>query len=210
MKQVFSDITNQFEEKVGKYNWEDPAHLAVWSAQTFYYTSHGTRIMSLCAARVPVDNDKLHQFFVNHLREEMNHQLLALSDIKKLGFSIDQIPEFSSTRMFYETQYYKALHNPVSFYGFGLMLELLSISVGKTVYNRVKKANLESSFLKVHVHEDESHAPAVEKILETVSEKDAKEVVNNLIQSAYAYELILQESTEFANEKLRRSLKKAA
>lgn len=200
MKKLFSDINDQFDAKVDKFKWEDPAHLAAWSAQTFYYTSHGTRIMALCAAMTPIGNDKLHQFFIHHLEEEMNHQLLALADIKKLGYSIDVIPEFSSTRMFYETQYYKAIRNPVSFYGFGLMLELLSISAGKKAYKRVKEANLESVFLKVHVHEDESHAPAVEKILEGVSEQDRKEIISNLLQSAYAYELILEECTAFGNQ----------
>lgn len=197
------DINDQFESKVDKFKWEDPAHLAAWSAQTFYYTSHITRIMSLCAAQTNVNNNKLHQFFIHHLKEEMNHQLLALGDVKKLGYDIDEIPEFPSTRIFYETQYYKGLRNPISFYGFGLMLELLSITAGKTAYQRVKKANLESNFLKIHVVDDESHAPQVEKILEGISDVDKAEIANNLIQSAYTYELVFKDCDDFANNRLK-------
>lgn len=201
MEKIFKQINEQFTEKLNKYKWESPSHLAIWSAQTYYYTNHITRIMAMCAAKTDLNNNKLHQFFINHLKEEMNHQLLALNDIKKLSYRIEDLPELPSTRNFYETQYYKAESHPISFYGFGLMLELLSISAGKEIYKRVKQAGLESTFLRVHVIDDQSHAPEVEKILLGISDYDRQGIAKNLLQSAFTYNNIFNECNDFVEEK---------
>ncbi len=202
MKKLFEALSSEYTLRFESFPWDRREELAVWSAQTYYYTSHITRIMASCAANIKVGDDVIHKFFIRHLSEEMGHQHLAAQDVKALGFDISQIPELPSTRLFYEPQYYKSIKDPLSFYGFGLMLELLAITGGGKIYQRIRSSGLDSSFLRVHIKEDESHAPAVENVLKSVSPATQRRIEDNCAQSFLAYDMMLIEIKAFA-EKLR-------
>ncbi len=197
MKQLFKQLNNKYKEDMFKFPWEDREHLAIWSAQTYYFTKHITRIMALCSANCRFESEEVHKFFIEHLREEMGHHAIAEKDVKKLGYNLSNIPEFASTRLLYEPQYFKAQFDPISFYGFGLMLEWLAVDIGAEIYQRIKKADLESNFLKIHVKEDVEHSDHAEALINKYQGEQMERIKQNCHQTFVAYDLILKEVKEY-------------
>ncbi len=201
MKTFFDQLNQKYNESFVNFPWQDEYHLASWSAQTHYFTKHITRIMAMCSANCKFEYEELHKFFIEHLREEFGHHIIAQKDVEKLGYSLESFPELPSTRLLYEPQYFKALQNPISFYGFGLMLEWLAVSIGTTVYNKVKDAGLESNFLKVHIKEDGEHSEKAEMLVKKFQKENVEEIKKNCLQTFVAYDLMLKEISYSVNLK---------
>ena len=91
----------QLSHAIDQVRWEDKQVYGNWLAQTYYYTRHTTRMLSLAGSYFYEDEQKLHERFLTHAGEEMNHELISLGDLKKLGFTLKDFPELPSTRSFY-------------------------------------------------------------------------------------------------------------
>ena len=107
----------------------------------------------------------------------MSHEILALRDLKQLGLSLEQYPEFPSTRSFYQTQYYMIEHvSPWSFWGYILMLEGLALTKGPWMFNEIKQHHGEKagSFVKVHAAEDVGHMAEAERAMQSLPERYQK------------------------------------
>jgi pyrroloquinoline quinone (PQQ) biosynthesis protein C len=120
----------------------------------------------------------------------------VLHDLAQLGIAQDALRELNSTRMFYETQYYKIEHvDPYAVYGYILMLEATGPVCGDAIVERVTRAFGPrcATFLKLHAAEDVDH---VQRALDMVAQLDEcthETVLQNLHQSAQAYRLMLGE-----------------
>ncbi len=202
MKKLFKELNTQYRETFLNCPWDDKNFLASWSAQTYYFTKHITRIMALCSAQCKFEHEDAHKFFIEHLREEWGHHRIAEKDVEKLGFDLAHFPELPSTRLLYEPQYFKASYDPISFYGFGLMLEWLAVDVGVTIYQRIKKAGLESNFLKVHVKEDVEHSDHAEELINKFPGEQMERIKQNCHQTFVAYDLVLKEAADYARKNL--------
>jgi hypothetical protein len=168
-------------------------------AQTYYFTSHSTRIMALCAAHCDVTRDSLHEFFLRHMIEEMGHHKLAKKDLGQLGFKIENFAELNSTRWLYQPQYYWASFNPIVFYGYGLALEMISLEFGPPLASALEKSGLKSSFVKIHVQEDVQHIDRCIHLLNTMaSPEEMHKVKENFEQTVAAYFAMVQEVAELA------------
>jgi hypothetical protein len=179
-----------------EFPWEDRAAYGDWLAQTYYYVRHSTRLLAASAARFPLDarGNALHHRFAEHMAEEKQHEKLALHDIRELGFSIDDLPERSSTRFFYEPQYYKIEHvHPVALFGYILPLEAIGPVGGKRVIERVSAAHGTKviAFLKLHTEEDVNHLAKALEVLAAVPPEQRDVVLQNLEQSTDGYVGIL-------------------
>jgi thiaminase len=165
-------------------------------AQTNYYVSHSTRLLALAASRFRFSEEQLHRRFIKHATEEMSHETLALRDLKNLGFSLRQFPEFPSTRAFYQTQYYMIEHvSPWSFWGYILMLEGLAVTNGAWLYNEIKQHYGEKagSFVKVHAAEDVGHMAEAEKAMESLPERERPLVIEQIANSCFYYCSMLEQ-----------------
>jgi hypothetical protein len=181
-----------------QFPWEERAAYADWLAQTYYYVRHSTRLLAAAAARFAIDarGNALHHRFAAHMAEEKQHEKLALHDIKELGFSIDDLPERSSTRFFYEAQYYKIEHvHPIALFGYILPLEALGPVSGKHVIVRVSAAHGGKviAFLKLHTEEDVDHLAKALEVLEAIPPEQREVVLQNLEQSTDGYLGILRD-----------------
>jgi predicted metal-dependent hydrolase len=154
--------------------------------------------LAAAAARFSLDSrgNAYHLRFGAHIGEECSHEQLALNDLQRLGVDANALRELSSTRMFYETQYYKIDYvDPYALYGYILMLEATGPLCGDAIATRVTSAHGPkcASFLKLHAAEDVDH---VQRALAMVGELDTSThatVLQNLHQSASAYRLMLSE-----------------
>lgn len=172
---------------------------ADWLAQTFYYVRHSTRLLAAAAARFPQDalGDALHLRFAKHMAEEKKHELLCVHDVKALGLSIAELPEHASTRMFYETQYFKVEHkHPTALLGYILPLEAIAVTGGPAHLARVKAAYPTTkcwSFVHVHAEEDPDHLEKAFQAIESLPPELHPAILENLLQSTDAYINMLAE-----------------
>jgi len=181
--------------------WQDKAVYGAFLAQTNYYVSHSTRLLALAASRFKMSEDPLHRRFIKHATEEMNHEVLALRDLKSLGLSLKQYPEFPSTRAFYQTQYYMIEHvSPWCFWGYILMLEGLALTKGPWLFNELKQHHGEkaASFVRVHATEDVAHMAAAEKAIQSLPDQERPLVIEQIANSCFYYRAMLQQCAAHA------------
>lgn len=176
--------------------WEDAAFYALWLAQTYRLVVHTTRFLGLCAGKLGPADDEQHQRVLDHITQERGHDLLALHDIKALGFNIERLPELPETSALYHAQYYFIeRHGPTAHYGYSLCLEGLASHVGMQVTERLAKAHGEKTvrFIRLHSVEDVGHFEAGVAGLDGIQPVDRDAVIANLVQSCYMYGAMLGE-----------------
>jgi hypothetical protein len=89
-------------EPIRQFPWHEARAYAQFLAQTSYYVCHSTRLLGLCASRIGIEREKLHQRFLKHAVEERIHHLLAARDIEHLGFKLRSMPELPITGALYK------------------------------------------------------------------------------------------------------------
>ena len=199
MQSVLNECVDQLGEGLERFPWADANAYADWLAQTYYYVQHSTRLLAASAARFSCDErgNMFHHRFGAHLGEEKKHELLALHDIKGMGFDIASFPEHHITRMFYEPQYYKVEHlNPLTLFGYILPLEAMSARKGRWVLDRVVEGHGDqcAAFLKVHAADDVEHVEKAFRVLEGLRADERAMIERNLRQTTFGYLAILGES----------------
>jgi pyrroloquinoline quinone (PQQ) biosynthesis protein C len=196
MKALLLDEIERLAPDVDAFPWEERAAYADWLSQTYYYVRHSTRLLATAAGRFDLDErgTALHRRFAEHLREESNHEVLAVRDAKEIGESIADYPELPATRMFYESQYYKIEHlQAVAFFGYILALEAVGPRFGQTLSTRIQRTfgNRCTSFLRVHTEPDAEHLDKALKMVEALTERERALVEDNVHQTLYGYGAIL-------------------
>jgi pyrroloquinoline quinone (PQQ) biosynthesis protein C len=184
-------------EHIKNCDWKNKNFYADYMAQTFYYVRHSTRLLALSASRLNYEEEQgYHLRFIAHLKEESNHEKLAINDLKHLGFELEDMPELSSTRLFYEPQYYKVEHErPLALMGYILYLEALAQKACPPLVAElsVKYGNRCATFFHVHGEEDPEHVAAALNLISSLSEKDLDCIRRNIVQSAHAYNGLLSD-----------------
>jgi uncharacterized ferritin-like protein (DUF455 family) len=200
------NIKNEFD----KINWADPNKYAEFLAQTYFYARYTTRILALAGVRVPLEERKLHARLLTHAGEERGHDKMILNDLKALGRDIGEFESKPFTSACFQTQYYLIEHvNPMALYGFILLLEGVSLACGPELYEKVT-ANFKNAttYLKVHIEEDEDHVAQNLKAIETMNPHLLKAIHENLVQTSGFYIGMLRDVV--ATNALTRKILKAA
>jgi hypothetical protein len=204
MKEVLARSIEELSRGLERFPWTDRDAYCDWLAQTYYYVRHSTRLLAAAAARFACDElgDTLHHRFTRHMKEEHKHELLALRDLHVLESGIDAFAERPATRLLYEPQYFKIEHqSPVAVLGYILGLEGMSAGRGKWVLEEARRVHpaRATTFLEVHAHDDEDHLQKGIAVVETLPASEAKWVEENLRQTAFAYNSMLDEVVRGAN-----------
>jgi uncharacterized ferritin-like protein (DUF455 family) len=156
---------------------------------------HSTRLLGLAAARVGVDQEKLHQRLFRHASEERSHHLLAQHDLRAIGFQLDDHPELASTAALYQTQYFQIEYvSAFTLFGYILALEGVAVIHGPSVYQRIKDAHGSEAgaFLKLHAEEDPDHLDKALEVVRSIPERDQAAVRQNLRFSCQNYRAFLE------------------
>jgi hypothetical protein len=200
LKKSYEELTEFYNKEVPEKLWQDEGFYANWLAQTYYYVSHSTRLILLASAYFDFNYQNLHNRFMDYVKEERNHEKLALNDLKNLKHDIKNIPEFASTSGMYQSQYYWIQHRGApSFFGYILALEGLAVHSGKKLYEQVNSKFAKScSFLKVHIQEDVDHLKQAFSSVESFKPQDLEVMIMNLKQSSRAYVRMIKECEERA------------
>jgi hypothetical protein len=190
MKEFIQNELVQYERSFRDFPWDSKTAYQNWLAQTYRYVSHSTRLLVLAASRFSVGNDTLHYRFIQHAGEESRHEILASRDLEYLGYSVDSIPEYSSTSGFYQSQYYWIEHvSPISFFGYILFLEAMAVKQAGYAYQIVDKSHgpRAGNFLRVHSEEDPDHLEKAFEMLKGITQAEEKMIQANFSVSAGLY-----------------------
>lgn len=181
------------------YPWENKEAYAMWLAQTYYMVNHSTRLVALAGAHAPLDRNFLHDRYVDHAKEERGHQLIAISDLKTLGYAIEQLPCLSSSAAMYQIQYYWIQHRgAASFFGYTLALEALAEKFGPQIYKRILAAHGKQAckFLNLHAEADVGHLEEAFKNIDKLNPIEAQMALENMAISSDTYREMLIKSRE--------------
>jgi thiaminase len=203
--QILRDYVNnelkQVSKNVQAFPWNSADAYAAWLAQTYYYVSHSTRLLALSAALFPLNANQLHRRFLQHTREESAHEVLAERDLKALGYSLKDFPEFPETAAFYQTQYYQIEHvDPISFFGYILFLEGLATQVASWATKEIERIYGEktATFLKVHGEEDDDHIEKAFENLKNLTEEQLQLIRKSFEISSALYQASLSRAAQQA------------
>lgn len=175
---------------IRNYPWDDKRAYAEFLAQTYYYICHSTRLLAASAARFSQEDQGMHKRFLHHTDEENSHELLALRDLQKLGYNIQDFPEMVQTRMLYEVQYYKVEHcDPAALMGYILALETLAGRDFKWLKEKVTGLYGKecAKFIQVHADEDPDHIEKAVQVIEKLKESRLVQININLEETAVCY-----------------------
>ncbi|MGE4130050.1 MAG: iron-containing redox enzyme family protein [Bdellovibrionales bacterium] len=204
----FREAAKQQMDKTGPfihdYPWENREAYAIWLGQTFYMVNHSTRLVALAGAYAPIERSFLHERFVDHSKEERGHQLIAISDLKALGYQPSDIPALAPSQAMYQVQYYWIQHlNAASFFGYTLALEAIAEYYGPEIHKRVHDAHGPQSakFIKLHSEADVGHLDEAFRNMDKLNQDEAKLAMENLDLSSDLYREVLIKSKELAETK---------
>src|SRR5262245_10458503 len=97
--------------------WESKEFYAEFLAQSYYYTSYSTRLLAMAAALSGPDEGAFFKRSIQHISEEHGHDRIALTDLKRLGSTIENHRELGLTRTIWEAQFWKVQRAPTSLLG---------------------------------------------------------------------------------------------
>ncbi|RJX69368.1 hypothetical protein DZ860_15395 [Vibrio sinensis] len=180
---------------IDAFEWENKNKYADYIAQTYFYTSHSVRLIGSALMHTSVSDSALFNYFANHVKEEQNHEKLALADLKRLGFSIDDFNERSSCRLMWQSQYYYPHHaGSHLLLGYIIALELLALHRAPSIVERVSGGNVKSSpnkFMRVHAEEDVHHVKLACDLIDSLPCEKKEQVIKNFHQGLYSYRQLL-------------------
>ncbi len=200
-------LSKSYQEAMSKlstimeYPWHDLNFYSCWLAQSYFYTSRSTRLLLMAASHATMEQSALHRRFAIHATEEKGHELLAVRDLKDLGWDIQTIGEFPMTTAFYATQFYKVQNQSSQLLmGWVLPLEGVAVEYGEKIRDAVKKHHPKAStrFLDIHIGEDEAHVAEAIKAIETIPKEEMPGIINNIETTADMYLRVLDQCKEKA------------
>lgn len=200
---LIEEPMNRLCESVLKMPWESETFYKEYLAQTYHYVFHSCRLLAYAAALTSSSQSSFYTRALKHLSEESGHDDLAKIDLKRLGSSITEYPELSSTRSMWEPQYYKVMkHGSESLMGYILALEYMVIKCYDEVYKRLQSTYSEKSlnFIRVHVDEDPDHVEKAFKTIEPLSLEKKKVIYQSYVQACFSFEKLLFECMEVSKK----------
>jgi len=176
-------------KSLDEYPWDNKLAYAEFLAQTYYYIRHSTRLLAASASRFSQEDQAMHKRFMKHSDEENSHELLAVRDLQKLGYRMEDFRELPQTRSFYEVQYYKIEHSdPAALLGYILALEVTATHLApieKKLSGLYGKECVK--LIQVHSDEDPDHVEKALKSISALKDERVNEIQINIEQSAILY-----------------------
>ena len=174
LENEFGRLANSpYLAKVLEPGFVDKRLYAIYLTETYHYTRHNSRNQALVATR-PDDMDVRYiKFCLRHAEEEAGHEMMALHDLKNLGYAIDEqnLPKpLASTQTLVAYLYYIAEKaNPLARLGYSYWAEQ-SYHFIQPILDMISKGlgvpDKAMTFFREHSSIDEEHA---KQVMETIS-----------------------------------------
>ncbi|MBS1970541.1 MAG: iron-containing redox enzyme family protein [Bdellovibrionales bacterium] len=215
LKQLKERLTQEFMKlgsspylaQVMEPGFADKRLYGLYLLETYHYTYHNARNQALVATRPERMDVRYAKFCLKHAEDEMGHELMALHDLKNLGYDVpdeDHLPKpLTATETLIAYLYHVSRNgHPLARLGYSFWAEqsygyiqplLEMISGGLGVPNKAM------TFFREHSSIDEVHAKQVEETIErfakTKEDWSAIEecMVNSLILTARMMDQVFED-----------------
>ena len=144
---------------------------ALYLIETFHYTRENPRHQALVGVGATADPIYL-KFCFKHAAEEMGHEMMALHDLRSIGYqaTTENLPEpLEATEVLTAYLYYVAQHgNPLARVGYSFWAESAYEHIGPLLAAGREKLGIDDhnmTFLVAHARIDADHAREVEQVL---------------------------------------------
>lgn len=191
----YEQSLHHMKESLNAFDLKKKDAYANFLAQTYYYVSHSTKLLAFAAGLMKKEDEFLFRRFIKHISEESSHELLAEKDLGDLSMTHRSFEHLSSTRMLWETQYYKIQHeDPASFLGYILILEAFACHCFPEFLTKIDESFKGAHrFVKLHAEEDPDHIEKAFDVIDKLSDERKELVRINMVQTANAYIAMLKE-----------------
>lgn len=153
---------------------------AIYMMETYHYTFHNARSQAAIPSRRDEMNINYMKFCLHHAGEEAGHEMMAFSDIKKLGFNIrkDNLPTpLPATQELIRYIYHTAeSENPLARLGYSFWAERVYTYISpllKLMKFGVGIPDKSMTFFKQHSDIDAKHADEVDEAIVRFAKTDA-------------------------------------
>lgn len=155
--------------------FKDKRTVAIYLSQVYHYAVHTPRHQALVGVNLNNKNLQYMHYCFDHAVEETGHELMALKDIRSLGFDVNHEnmpPPLPSTQLLIAFLYSEARsEHPIHHLGYGFWSENACPFINSFMEDLMESMNLEKSqmtFYSGHVSLDKSHAHEVREIIKKV------------------------------------------
>ncbi|MFL6057050.1 MAG: TenA family transcriptional regulator [Actinoallomurus sp.] len=172
-------------------------HYVSYLRETYHMVRHTSRMLSLAGARLGDDYRGLRDWFFEQVREENNHDLFCINDLKNLGEDVERVlsvPPMPGSWGLVAQNYYMATYgSPLGILGVASLTEGLGAELGKVVADTLRQQyGLERnqvSFIKSHGGFDARHIEDVKQAVNDllVKDSDLDEVVQGRRMTIHYY-----------------------
>lgn len=191
-------ISRELEKTIRAVNeapWENKAFYLDWLAQTYHYTRYSPRALAMAAGWSGIEDRKLFDGSLKHLKEEEGHEFAAVDDIRILGGgNIEDYRRHGITGALAQVQFENLLRNPYYLMGTILPLETLVVETFRPIYQRLIKVypGEACKMVKIHMDDDPDHVAKGLEQIERCSPEIRKEILSTYDQTAELYRLMIQ------------------
>jgi hypothetical protein len=175
--------------------WTNLEFYKRWLAQSFYYTTHSTRMLAYAAGCTSPQDQGYYRRSLSHIREEQSHDLLAVRDLERLGSQRENYAELGTCRALWEPQFFKTQRQPKVLLGYILALEQLAVVTFPALNQLlVETYGKEAThFVRVHAEDDPDHVEEALHQIQECTPLERIEIQKNFEQTCSVYRVMMEE-----------------
>jgi thiaminase len=172
-------------------------HYIAYLRETYHMVRHTSRMLSLAGARLGDDYRGLRDWFFEQVREENNHDLLCVNDLRNLGEDVERVlsvpPKPGSWGLVAQNYYMATYGSPLGILGVASLTEGLGADLGKVVADTLRQQygmeRNQVTFIKSHGGFDARHIEDVKNAVNDllVNDSDLDEVVQGRRMTIHYY-----------------------
>jgi pyrroloquinoline quinone (PQQ) biosynthesis protein C len=188
MKAKILNFWKEEMEKINKRPWMiklsegdfNKANYAGFLLETYHHAGLNPQIQAFTTMFFKDNPREMISLFYKHAISEIGHDLLALSDLEKLGYNTEKLKK---TKPLPSTIAYNSFpimmvqfRNPISYLGYLFHLEYLPTQQGGKHINRLKSLGIPDealTFLQEHASVDVSHNKLMDKYIDFFIKTDS-------------------------------------
>ena len=217
---MFERILNEWKEEmsiVAQTKWFERmargdiklCHYKGYLRETYHHAGLNPQIQAFATMYFQNNPRSMINLFYGHARQEICHDLLALSDLEKLGENTEPVKNskpLPSTLAFNAFAIYLIQFvNPVSYLGYLFHLEYLPTQNGKQYIEMLLAAGVPANaltFLEEHSTVDIAHNEMMKKYITNLikNEKDLNDVIYAVRASCILHGKMISDALEFGEK----------
>jgi len=187
----------------------DQRLFALYMVETYHYTLHNARNQAVVGVRAFNISPQYLNFCFDHAAEEAGHELMAIHDLRKMGYDVDiaKLPRpLPATEHLIAYLYWmSATGNPLQRLGYSFWAETSYGYINpiiQKIKSQLKLADSQMTFFIAHSAIDAKHAEEVERMVATQAktESDYADIEHGLVQSLRLTGRMLEEVATYYKE----------